>query len=94
MQGLSYAPIDDEPSVRGLPPPSPNGGWYTGAACPAGAAYCAVPVQPDAAALHRGLPSPPGVASCQPAAADRPGNSAYDTSAFASLPGLGLRCPR
>jgi hypothetical protein len=76
-----------------LPPPRPNGGWFTGEACRPGGGWCSVPVTPDALALRDTLRSanPPPGAIRQPTSDHRPGNNDYrpDYIEF-----NGLRCPR
>lgn len=81
MRSLCYSVIDDREKNIAAPPPSINGGLYTGEPFASDAPWRNFPSMPDASyAIQRNLLSaqpPPGAAS-QPPGTLRPGNSGFD----------------
>ena len=86
---LAFGPFDS--TVRSpIPPPAPNGGWYTGQSC-AGKPWCTVATVPDANVLNRvTLPSagPPPGATQQPPTYPRSTNNYLDTTGMCSMYGI------
>ena len=86
---LDFAPYDASKRTP-VPPPAPNGGWYTGESCGA-KPWCTVHTVPDAQLLNSqtllSANPPPGVTK-QPATNPRGSNNFFNTEGMCDTYGL------